>query len=97
MLTWPPSAALPVRPDAACGATSLAPRLFFEDAAIWDIATKLKALIEGPQINDRLYREALERAKLEQELQMAAAIQQALLPIGDITGGFFTTAGTSIP
>jgi serine phosphatase RsbU (regulator of sigma subunit)/pSer/pThr/pTyr-binding forkhead associated (FHA) protein len=46
--------------------------------------------------NARLYREALERAKLEQELQMAAGIQQALLPIGDVTGGFFTIAGTSI-
>ena len=45
----------------------------------------------------RLYREALERAKLEQELQMAASIQQALLPVGDVTGGFFTTAGTSMP
>ena len=28
---------------------------------------------------------------------MAAAIQQALLPIGDATDGFFTTAGTSMP
>jgi AraC family transcriptional regulator len=52
-------AALPVRPDAACGAIPLAPRLFFEDAAIWDIATKLKAVIDGPQASDRLYREAL--------------------------------------
>jgi sigma-B regulation protein RsbU (phosphoserine phosphatase) len=47
--------------------------------------------------NARLYREALERAKLEQELRMAASIQQALLPVGDVTGGFFTIAGSSLP
>jgi AraC family transcriptional regulator len=52
-------AALPVAADAGSGGTSLSPRLFFEDAAIWDIAIKLKSLIEGPQANDRLYREAL--------------------------------------
>jgi AraC family transcriptional regulator len=52
-------AVLSVGPDAGSGAMSLAPRLFFEDAAIWDIAIKLTSLIEGPQANDRLYREAL--------------------------------------
>jgi AraC family transcriptional regulator len=52
-------AALPAGPDAGSGAMSLAPHLFFEDAAIWDIAIKLKSLLEGPQANDRLYREAL--------------------------------------
>jgi AraC-like DNA-binding protein len=52
-------AALPVGTDSGFDAVSLAPRLFFEDAAIWEIASKLKALIEGPQANDRLYREAL--------------------------------------
>jgi phosphoserine phosphatase RsbU/P len=62
-------------------------------SALETLSTEAAVAIE----NARLYREAVERAKLEQELQMAAAIQQALLPIGDITGGFFTTAGTSIP
>jgi AraC-like DNA-binding protein len=52
-------AALQVGADQGFDAMSLAPRLFFEDAAIWDIAAKLKALIDGPQSNDRLYREAL--------------------------------------
>jgi AraC family transcriptional regulator len=38
---------------------SLAPRLFFEDAGLWDIAIRLKALVEGPGATDRLYCESL--------------------------------------
>ena len=37
----------------------LEPRLFFEDAELWKIALKLKAVIEGPQSRDRRYCEAL--------------------------------------
>jgi serine phosphatase RsbU (regulator of sigma subunit) len=47
--------------------------------------------------NARLYREAVERAKLEQELKVAAAIQQSLLPPGGRKGEFFTAAGSSVP
>jgi sigma-B regulation protein RsbU (phosphoserine phosphatase) len=47
--------------------------------------------------NARLYREAVERAKLDQELKVAAAIQQALLPASNRSGLFFSTAGTSVP
>ena len=47
--------------------------------------------------NARLYREALERAKLDQELKVAAAIQQSLLPASNRSGRFFSTAGTSVP
>jgi phosphoserine phosphatase RsbU/P len=47
--------------------------------------------------NARLYRQALERAKYEQDLKVAAAIQQALLPASGRAGAFFTTAGTSVP
>jgi sigma-B regulation protein RsbU (phosphoserine phosphatase) len=47
--------------------------------------------------NARLYREALERGKLEQDLKVAAAIQQSLLPVAHRSGGFFSTAGASIP
>ena len=36
--------------------------------------------------NARLYREALDKAKIEQELKVAAAIQQSLLPPGDHSG-----------
>src|SRR5207244_5327692 len=47
--------------------------------------------------NARLYREAMERTKLEQELKVAAAIQQSLLPVSGRTGPFFTVAATSVP
>src|SRR5262249_3935017 len=46
--------------------------------------------------NARLYRETLDKAKFEQELKVAAAIQQSLLPVGNREGGFFSTAAPSI-
>ena len=46
--------------------------------------------------NARLYREALDKAKFEQELKVAAAIQQSLLPVGNREGRFFSTAAASI-
>ena len=46
--------------------------------------------------NARLYREALDKAKFEQELKVAAAIQQALLPPAAREGAFFSTAAASI-
>src|SRR5205807_3764822 len=47
--------------------------------------------------NARLYREALDKAKFEQELKVAAAIQQSLLPAANREGPFFTTAAASVP
>jgi AraC family transcriptional regulator len=38
---------------------SFAPRLFFEDSALWDTALKLKTLIENDESDNRLYLEAL--------------------------------------
>src|SRR3989454_4984388 len=46
--------------------------------------------------NARLYREALDKAKFEQELKVAAAIQQSLLPASNRAGAFFTTSAASI-
>src|SRR6059058_5867114 len=46
--------------------------------------------------NARLYREALDKAKFEQELKVAAAIQQSLLPPPNRDGAFFSTAANSI-
>jgi len=46
--------------------------------------------------NARLYREALDKAKFEQELKVAAAIQQSLLPPGNRAGAFYSTAAASI-
>src|SRR5262249_39409208 len=47
--------------------------------------------------NARLYREALDKAKYERELKVAADIQRALLPAPTVDGAFFTTAGSSSP
>ena len=47
--------------------------------------------------NARLYREALDKAKIEQELKVAAAIQQSLLPPGNHSGTFFTAYAASVP
>jgi len=46
--------------------------------------------------NARLYREALDKAKFEQELKVAASIQQALLPPGNREGAFFSAAAASV-
>ncbi|OFW01520.1 MAG: hypothetical protein A3I61_07190 [Acidobacteria bacterium RIFCSPLOWO2_02_FULL_68_18] len=62
-------------------------------AALETLSSEAAVAIE----NARLYREALERAKLDQELKVAAAIQQSLLPASNRSGRFFSTAGTSVP
>ena len=46
--------------------------------------------------NARLYREALDKAKFEQELKVAAAIQQSLLPPAHREGAFYSTAAASV-
>jgi AraC family transcriptional regulator len=52
-------AVLPFTPEVGHAGVSLAPRLFFEDTGVWDIAMKLKTLIEGAGAVDRLYCESL--------------------------------------
>ncbi len=47
--------------------------------------------------NARLYREAAEKARLEQEMRIAAEIQAALLPKTSITKGFVDAAASTIP
>lgn len=47
--------------------------------------------------NARLYREKLEKARMEQEMQIAAEIQQALLPKPRASLGFVEAAAASIP
>jgi sigma-B regulation protein RsbU (phosphoserine phosphatase) len=46
--------------------------------------------------NARLYREALDKVKFEQELKVAAAIQQSLLPPAARDGAFYSTAAASV-
>jgi phosphoserine phosphatase RsbU/P len=61
--------------------------------ALETLATEAAVAIE----NARLYRETMEKAKMEQEMRIAAEIQQALLPRGGHSGTFFRTAASSLP
>jgi serine phosphatase RsbU (regulator of sigma subunit) len=47
--------------------------------------------------NARLYRETLEKARMEQEMRIAAEIQQALLPKPRASFGFVEAAAASVP
>ena len=61
--------------------------------ALETLATEAAVAIE----NARLYRYALERAKLDQEMLIAAEIQQALLPKSEQSGDYFGSSATTIP
>ena len=61
--------------------------------ALETLATEAAVAIE----NARLYRETMEKAKMEQEMRIAAEIQQALLPKAAHSGTFFRTAASSLP
>jgi len=52
-------AALPFGSEAARSDLPLAPRLFFEDASLWDTAIKLKRALEDTDPRNELYAEAL--------------------------------------
>jgi len=66
-------------PELSFSGTSFAPRLFFEDRALWDTALKLRTLIERGGSDHRLYVEALgivllhELARFNTERDCAAA------------------------
>jgi phosphoserine phosphatase RsbU/P len=62
-------------------------------AGLETLATEAAVAIE----NARLYRETMEKAKMEQEMRIAAEIQQALLPKAGRTGVFFKAAAASLP
>jgi phosphoserine phosphatase RsbU/P len=62
-------------------------------AALETLASEAALAIE----NARLYRETLEKARIDQELRTAAQIQQALLPPPRKKGAFFEAMGSSVP
>ena len=62
-------------------------------AALETLAAEASVAIE----NARLYREKLEKARLEQEMRIAAEIQQALLPKPRASMGFVEAAAASVP
>jgi len=63
-------------------------------------ATALEALAREAAVaieNTRLYREALEKVRMEQDMRIAAEIQQGLLPERQRLGPFFEAVGAMIP
>jgi serine phosphatase RsbU (regulator of sigma subunit) len=62
-------------------------------AALETLATEAAVAIE----NARLYRETMEKARMEQEMRIAAEIQQALLPSSGRVGSYFAAAAASLP
>ena len=62
-------------------------------AALETLATEAAVAIE----NARLYRETMEKARMEQEMRIAAEIQQALLPKAGRVGAYFRAAAASLP
>jgi phosphoserine phosphatase RsbU/P len=61
-------------------------------AALATLAAEAAVAIE----NARLYRETLEKARIDEELRIASQIQQALLPTPHRAAAFFDAYGTSI-
>jgi serine phosphatase RsbU (regulator of sigma subunit) len=62
-------------------------------AALDALATEAATAIN----NARLYREAIEKARIDRELRTASNIQQALLPEPSRTGRFYEAVGASVP
>jgi serine phosphatase RsbU (regulator of sigma subunit) len=62
-------------------------------AALEALAAEAAVAIE----NARLYRQSLEKERLEHEMRIAAEIQQALLPKAAPTGACFRAAAASLP
>ena len=62
-------------------------------AGVETLATEAAVAIE----NARLYREAMEKAKIEQELRIAAEIQTALLPPPAWSSDHFEAIGRTVP
>jgi sigma-B regulation protein RsbU (phosphoserine phosphatase) len=62
-------------------------------AGLETLATEAAVAIE----NARLYRETMEKAKMEHELRIAAEIQQALLPPPEWSSDYFDAIGTTVP
>jgi sigma-B regulation protein RsbU (phosphoserine phosphatase) len=62
-------------------------------AALETLAAEASVAIE----NARLYREKIEKSKLEQEMRIAAEIQQSLLPKARVSMGYVEAAAASIP
>jgi sigma-B regulation protein RsbU (phosphoserine phosphatase) len=62
-------------------------------SAVETLSTEAALAIE----NARLYRQAIEKARLEEEMKIAAQIQQMLVPRGRRAGTFYDAIGSTLP
>jgi AraC family transcriptional regulator len=68
-----------VDPELRLGERHLKPRLFFEDAALWATAAKLKALVGQPGHENALYAEALSVVLMHELLRQDAGVAPSAL------------------
>jgi AraC family transcriptional regulator len=80
-------ARLAISPELGFADMSFAPRLFFEDCALWDTALKLTALIESAGSDHRLYVEALGVVLAHELVRLNAGTPSAEL---QVRGGLAT-------
>jgi AraC family transcriptional regulator len=67
-------AKMPTQPETGSAPVRLAPRLFFEDATLFDTALKLKSLIESPGSDSGPYLEALGSVLAHELLRLTAGV-----------------------
>jgi AraC family transcriptional regulator len=80
-------ARMPTPPEGGAASTSLAPRLFFEDAALWDMAQKLIRLLESGDSENQQYFEALGIVLAHELLRLNSGAQKIEAPIrGGLAG-----------
>jgi AraC family transcriptional regulator len=73
--------ALPVDSEPEFSETSIPPRMFFEDAGLWDHAIRLKALVEQPRPINQLYREALGIVLAHELVRVSRGTPRAEAPV----------------
>ena len=80
-------AKMPTHLEAGVADTPLVPRLFFEDAALWDTALKLTRLIESGGSDNRHYFEALGTVLAHEVVRLNAGAQRIEAPVrGGLAG-----------
>jgi AraC-like DNA-binding protein len=72
---------MPMHPASELANAALAPRLFFEDAALWDTALKLKRLVEGAPSDNKLYFEALGVVLAHELVRLNAGVRRIHAPV----------------
>lgn len=78
---------MPSHPEMGVASTAFAPRLFFEDATLWNTALKLVRLIESAGSDNRLYFEALGIVLAHELMHLDVGAQRIEAPVrGGLAG-----------